>query len=448
MAVWWITEALPIFATALIPLVAFPLLRVTTAGELSSAYMDNNIVLFMGGFFLATAIRKWKLHRRIALGIIGFIGGRLSRLVLGFMFATAFLSMWVSNTATAIMMLPIATAVVNHLKRSGLSGGSRFPVVLFLGIAYGASVGGIATLIGTPPNIVFVAQFAALFPEREAVGFGQWMAMGVPFSLVFLLLIWLFLTRVYTRLEGKVEGAGRIIQRERDRLGAISRGEAMVAVVFVLTALGWIFRRDISLGSVTIPGWASFLGVENHVHDATVAIVATLVLFSVPVNFRKREFLLDWESAVRIPWGILLLFGGGIALARGFQETGLAVWAGDSLGALHGVPLPLLVLAICLVVTFMTELTSNTATSSIFMPILAGTAATLGVAPEFLMIPATLSASCAFMLPVATPPNAIIFGSDFVTIRDMAKAGLWLNLIGAVLVTVMMFTLGRLVFGI
>jgi sodium-dependent dicarboxylate transporter 2/3/5 len=448
MAIWWLSEALPIFATALIPLACFPLGKVTSAAETSSAYMDTNIVLFMGGFFLAMALRKWGLHRRMALTIIAFLGGKLSRLVLGFMVATGFLSMWVSNTATAIMMLPIATAVVSHLKRGGLPKDSRFPTVLFLGIAYGASIGGIATLIGTPPNIVFVAQFAALFPDREVIGFGQWMVLAVPFSACFITITWLFLTRIYAYVKQDFSGAQAIISREREKLGAISRGEKGVAVIFVFTALAWIFRRDLALGALVIPGWANALGVQEHVHDSTVAIIATLLLFSIPIHWKRKEFLLDWESAVRIPWGILLLFGGGIALAQGFQATGLANWFGDSLSVLHGLPVPVLVFLICLTVSFLTELTSNTATSSIFMPILAGTAVTLDIAPELLMIPAAMSASCAFMLPVATPPNAIVFGSDCVTIQQMVRAGLWLNFMGAILITIMIFLLGVPLLGI
>lgn len=448
MAIWWLTEAVPIFATALIPLVVFPLGKAVPASQLSSAYMDSNIVLFMGGFFLAMSIRKWKLHRRIALGIIAVLGGNPTRLILGFMAATAFLSMWVSNTATAIMMLPIGIAVVRHLEAAESPHSTRFAEALFLGIAYSASIGGIATLIGTPPNIVFVSQYTALFPNAEPIGFGQWMALGLPFVCVFLLLTWFYLTRVFSRLSGRFEGIAELISAERRKLGPMSRGEKLVTVVFVLTALGWVFRSNIVIGSLVIPGWAELLGIQNYVHDSTVAIASSLLLFAIPVHWRKKEFLLDWETAVRIPWGILLLFGGGIALARAFQATGLAAWAGSLLEVLQGIPLPLLVLAVSLTVTFMTELTSNTATASIFMPILAGTATTLGVSPELLMIPATISASCAFMLPVATPPNAIVFGSDCLTIGQMARAGFWLNLIGAVLVTLFMFTIGIPVFGI
>ena len=449
MAVWWVTEALPIFATSLIPLVAFPLGQVATASEVSTSYMDSTIVLFMGGFFLAMAIQKCDLHRRIALAIISLRGGDLSGLVLGFMAASAFLSMWVSNTATTIMMLPIALAVLVQLQSNGLDSKSRFPVVLLLAIAYSASVGGIATLIGTPPNIVFTSQFAALFPEREEISFGKWMLVGVPFALIFLSVIWFFLTHLYTRLSKEEFAVAReVIASQRAGLGPMSGAQKGVSVIFFLTALAWIFRRDLTLGSVTLPGWSSLLGVGDYVHDSTVAVVAALLLFMIPTNWRKGEFLLDWSWAVKIPWGILLLFGGGIALARGFQITGLADWIGQQLVFFKGLPVPLLVLALCLLVTFMTELTSNVATATLFMPILAGTATALDISPELLMIPATMSASCAFMLPVATPPNAIVFGSDYITIPDMCRAGFWLNLAGALIVTLLVYAIAVPVFGI
>ena len=449
MAVWWVTEALPIFATSLVPLVAFPMGQVATAGEVSTSYMDSTIVLFMGGFFLAMAIQKCDLHRRIALAIISLRGGDLSGLVLGFMAACAFLSMWVSNTATTIMMLPIATAVLVQLRSNGLDSKSRFPVVLLLAIAYSASVGGIATLIGTPPNIVFTSQFSALFPERGEISFGKWMLVGVPFALIFLSVIWFFLTHLYTRLsKEEFEVAREVIARQRAGLGPMSGAQKGVSVIFFLTALAWIFRRDLTLGSVTLPGWSSLLGIADYVHDSTVAIVAALLLFTIPTNWRKGEFLLDWSWAVKIPWGILLLFGGGIALARGFQITGLADWIGQQLVFFKGLSVPLLVLALCILVTFMTELTSNVATATLFMPILAGTATALDISPELLMIPATMSASCAFMLPVATPPNAIVFGSDYITIPDMCRAGFWLNLAGAVIITLLVYIIAVPVFGI
>lgn len=449
MAVWWITEALPIAATALIPLAWFPLLGIAPAKEVATAYMDPNIVLFMGGFFLAMSIQKWELHRRIALAIIAHIGGNLRRLVLGFMLATAFVSMWVSNTATAIMMLPIGTGVILQLKDRGLRSDSRFPVVLMLSIAYSASIGGVATLIGTPPNVIFASQFASLFPGKPPVGFVQWMALGVPLVCLFLPLVWYYLTTLYAPIyRERVEGGVSAVREEYRKLGPMSRGEKGVAAIFVLTAAGWIFRTDLPLGFVTLPGWAPLLGVQDYVHDSTVAVFSALLLFSIPVKWNPPEFLLDWQWARKIPWGVLILFGGGIALANAFQSSGLAAWVGEGLEVFQNLPLILLILIICLMLTFLTEITSNTATASIFMPVLAGTALAVGVAPEFLMIPATISASCAFMLPVATPPNAIVFGSRFVTTPEMSRAGFWLNLTGAAVVTLLVYFTVGWIFGV
>ncbi|MDA2926612.1 SLC13 family permease [Acidobacteria bacterium AH-259-G07] len=447
MALWWITEALPIAATALLPLAIFPLMRVAPVAEISGSYMDPNIVLFMGGFFLAMSIQKWNLHKRVALWIIYWMGTNLQRLVLGFMVATAFLSMWVSNTATAIMMLPIGTAVIMRLSESGLSRKSKFPVVLMLAIAYAASIGGVSTLIGTPPNIVFAAQFARLFPDRPDVSFAKWLTIGLPFTLLYLPLAWLYLTRIYSSVEkGSFQASRGIITQEIAKLGVMSRGEKATAFIFTLTALGWIFRKDLSIGTCVIPGWAPLLGVSNYVDDSTVAMISSLILFSTPVDWKNREFLLDWDWAKRIPWGILILFGGGIALAKGFQTSGLATWAATGLEWFHGVPVIVLIVLTSVILSFLTELTSNTATTTIFLPILAATASSFEVPPELLMIPATISASCAFMLPVATPPNAIVFASEYLTMPDMAKAGIWMNLLGVLITTLIVSVIGTQMF--
>ncbi len=440
MALWWLTEAIPIPATALLPMVIFPLSGVSLAQDVSQSYMDRNIVLFMGGFFLAQAIQKWKLHRRMALWVLVRVGSHPSRLVLGFMLATAFLSMWVSNTATAIMMLPIATAVVSQLTRKGLDEDSRFPAVLMLAIAYSASIGGVATLIGTPPNLVLASQYALLFPDRPEIGFVQWMAVGLPLTALFIPLVWLYLTRVFSKLSSEpMQAVAEYLVEEQRNLGAMSRGEKWVSAIFVLTALGWIFRRDLALGGLVIPGWASLLGVAETTHDSTVAIFASLLLFCIPVSWRKREFLMDWESARQIPWGILILFGGGIALAGAVRDTGLASWIGNGLSFFGGLPEVALIAVICLTITFLTEVTSNTAVATIFMPILAGLAGVLEVSPLLLMVPGAISASCAFMLPVATPPNAIVFASGKVTMPQMSRAGLRLNILGAVLTTLLVY---------
>lgn len=457
MAVWWMTEALPLAATALLPVGLYPLLGVLSGKEVTLAYGDDNIFLFMGGFFIAMAMQKWNLHERIALNIVVRTGTNPSRLVLGFMLATAFLSMWISNTATTLMMLPIAMAVISEMgKRSGEKEVSRFAICLLLGVAYAASIGGVATLIGTPPNGVLLTNYRDLFTGREGIpdapeiGFVQWMMIGIPFTAILLPLTWLLLTRVLFHFKGlHFEGAREEIESRLAGLGRMSKGERIVLVVWVMTALSWIFLKDIELGSVTIPGWADLFPNPSYIRNSTVAIFFSIVLFAIPVDLKKREFALDWEWAKRIPWGVLILFGGGLALARAFNETGLVDWTGGKLTLLDGVSPLIVIICIAVMLTFVTELTSNVATTSIMLPILGGAVApALGVNPLMLMIPATISASCAFMLPVATPPNAIVFGGGHITVPQMARAGLLINLTGVILVTLITYFLAVPVFEI
>ncbi|MBD3288270.1 DASS family sodium-coupled anion symporter [candidate division KSB1 bacterium] len=454
MACWWITEAIPIPATALVPIVAFPFLKILPAGKVVTAYADSNIFLFLGGFLLAITMQRWELHRRIALRLIRRIGLSPGRLIFGFMIATAFLSMWISNTATTMMMYPIGLAIILQISemkstRNQDLTNTNFETVLMLAIAYAASIGGVGTLIGTPPNIVFAAAVRSIFPEAPEIGFFQWLLVGVPLVVVFIPVTWLFLTKIALRIRHFPTGDGKeVIDAEIGKLGNMSRAEKYTLAVFLLTAFGWIFRQDIELGIFTIHGWSNLLGIQDHVNDATVAIFASILLFLIPVNFKKKEFLLNWEWAVRIPWGILILFGGGIALAIGFKSSGLAEWIGNNLSFFSNVPLLIMIVITCLMMTFLTEVTSNTATSTIFMPILAVTALAMNIHPYLLMIPATISASCAFMLPVATPPNAIIFGSGTVSIPQMAKAGVGLNFIGVLMVTTITYIFAIPVFGI
>jgi sodium-dependent dicarboxylate transporter 2/3/5 len=456
MAWWWITEALPIPATSLIPIVAFPLLQIMQGKQVVLSYADSNIFLFMGGFFLAMAMQKWELHRRIALNIIRLIGLSPRKIILGFMIATAFLSMWISNTASTMMMYPIALAII--LQMTTIDGKDNrdldattasFQIALMLGIAYAASIGGIGTKIGTPPNIVFAAAVRSIFPGAPEIGFLQWMMVGFPLVVVFIPVSWLFLTRVALPIRIRsLPGSREMIDEQIAKLGPITKGERYVLIIFILTALAWIFLKNIDLGWLIIPGWSNLLGIQKHVNDATVAIAAALVLFVIPVDLKEGKFLLDWDWAIKIPWGILLLFGGGIALAAGFKSTGLAGWIGQNLGLFSRVPLIVMIMITCFLLTFLTEVTSNTATSTIFMPILAATAMAMGMHPFLLMIPATISASCAFMLPVATPPNAIVFGSGCVTIPQMAKVGFGLNVIGIIIVTTITYLVAIPAFGI
>ncbi len=452
MATWWICESIPLAATSLIPLAAFPLMKIVPAREVAASYASPEIYLFMGGFFIAVAMQRWDLHRRIALWIVHIVGVKGDRIILGFMVSTAFLSMWISNTAATMMMLPIGVAVIMTLEahaRSSETFGS-FRIVLMLSIAYAANIGGIGTLIGTPPNIVFAAQVRSLFPEAGEISFVRWMSVGLPLVIVFIPLTWIFLTKIVFRGAHIDIGTGgsEVISEQRSKLGRITTGEKRTLIVFVLTVLAWITRGDIRLGSVTLYGWASVMSLGEYIHDSTIAIAAAIALFVLPVDWKRGIFVLNWKAAREIPWGILILFGGGIALGRGFSQSGLAARIAGGMDLASAAPLVLIVILIALLVTFLTEVTSNTAIATIFLPILAATAVGLGLHPFLMMIPATISASCAFMLPVATPPNAIVFSSGFVPMTGMVRAGIFMNLIGVVLVTLVLYLLVIPIFGI
>ncbi|MEQ9399615.1 MAG: DASS family sodium-coupled anion symporter [Longimicrobiales bacterium] len=432
MAIWWMTEALPIPATALLPLALFPALGILGAAEASEPFANELIFLFMGGFFLAVTMERWGLHKRIALRIVGWVGTSPGRLVLGFMLATAFLSMWISNTATAAMMLPIALAVGEMFRPQDQEGPYEFGIALMLGVAYAASIGGMATLIGTPPNAVLAGAASELLGVE--IGFVQWMGVGVPVVAIMLPLTWVVLTRVMYP-PGELSGnAEALLQAERDALGPASRGEKLTGAVFALTALAWVLRSEKTFGSLTIPGIQTF---APEVRDSTIAIAAALVLFLMPVNWQRGEFCLDWKTAKRIPWGVLVLFGGGLSLAVAMDQSGLAAWIGGAVAALDAVPVWVIVAAVATLVIFLTELTSNVATTSMAMPVMAGAAAGLAMEPLLLMSTAALAASMAFMLPVATPPNAIVFSSGYITIPQMSRAGLVLNLLAIVLITML-----------
>ena len=451
MAGLWVSELIPIAATALIPVAAFPLLGIMDSKSACAPYGNHMVFLFMGGFFLAVAMERWGLHRRIALWMILAIGLSPKRLVLGFMATTAFLSMWISNTATTLMIYPIALAVIMQFETgpSADSGRANLSAAILLGIAYAASIGGVATLIGTPPNVVLVGALDTLFPEAPEITFLGWMAVGVPFSALFLMVVWALLVHVLHPVGTTgAAPAAAVIRKELEEMGRMSRAERMVLVVFIVTATLWITRKGIHAGSLRVPGWSALFPWSGSIHDSTVAIAMSLLLFFAPVDLGKGIFLLDWEWAKRIPWGVLILFGGGFALAEGFRQSGLSTWLGSRLTLLGGVPTVLMILCVCLLVTCLTELTSNTATATLLMPVLASTATVIGESPLLLMIPAAMSASCAFMLPVATPPNAIVFGSGRLTVPVMARAGLAFNLLGALLITALVLGLSVSVFRI
>jgi sodium-dependent dicarboxylate transporter 2/3/5 len=451
MATWWITDAIPLSATALLPLVLYPLLGIMTTRETAPIYVNSTIFLFIGGFMIALTMEKWLLHKRIALWIIRTIGGGPARIILGFMVAGAFLSMWISNTATAIMMVPIGMAIIIQLEeRFGSAATHAFTVALMLGIAYSCSVGGMATLVGTPPNLSFVRIFEITFPAAEPIAFGQWLLMALPITLVLLAAIWVLLTRVVLRIPRTLKVDRAVVDREYARLGSMTHEQRVVLIVFGLTAFLWVFRKDLVLGFLTIPGWSRLLPVAGLIDDATVALAMALTLFFIPAKSPevKGQAIMDVSVFRTMPWHIVLLFGGGFALAQGFQVTGLSTAIGSKFAGLAGVSPYLLVATICSSLTFLTELTSNTATTEMILPILASVAVAMKVNPLLLMIPATLSASCAFMMPVATPPNAIVFGSGRLTIAEMARVGLFINLIGVLVISLLFYTIGTAVFAI
>lgn len=424
MAIWWVSEALPVAATALLPLALFPLLGVAPITEVAAPYANPLIFLFLGGFIIALAIEKWNLHRRVALLVLYAIGSREDRQIAGFMLATAFLSMWVSNTATTIMMLPVALSIIPHTKDGQIEAEKRgFAVALLLSIAYAASIGGLGTLIGTPPNALLAGFMSETY--GVTIGFAQWMLVGLPLAAVLLVLCWLLLTRFLYRIGRDEHPEARAAVLESLRaMGPLSRPEKLVALVFVTTATLWVIRP--LLGT---------LFPDLFLSDTGIAITGALALFIIPVDRRRGVFLMDWKSAERLPWGVLLLFGGGLSLASAVANTGLAAWMGGALSSLASWPGIALVLAVTSLIITLTELTSNTATTAAFLPLMGALAVSIGHDPLLLTIPAALAASCAFMMPVATVPNAIVFGSGHVSIPQMVRAGFWLNILGICAIT-------------
>ncbi len=449
MAVWWITEAIPIAATALLPVVCFPILGIMKGKVVAPIYFNDIIFLFIGGFIIALAMQKWQLHRRIALKIIMYIGTSPKKIILGFMVATAFLSMWISNTATTMMMVPIALAVISRLESdSGDIKITRFSIGLLIGIAYAASIGGIATLIGTPPNLAFIKILKISFPNSPDISFASWLIFGLPFSIIFLFIAWQLLIYFFARGTANNKADINLFRDEYKKLGPIGFEEKVVLIAFIALAFLLIFRKNIEIGGFTIPGWSGILPEPSFIDDGTVAIVIALIMFLIPARNEIGGWIMDWRTATKLPWGIVILFGGGFALAGGFTQSGLSQWLGAQLTGFSEFSTPVIVISICLMMTFLTELTSNTATTQMLLPILASLSVAIKINPLLLMIPATISASCAFMLPVATPPNAIIFGSGKIRISQMARTGLVLNFVGAALIVIFIYLLGQYVFNI
>lgn len=445
IATWWITEAIPIPATSLLPIVLFPVTGAVTEG-VTSAYADSTIFLFLGGFVIAIAMQKWELHRRIALNIILLVGTSTSKIVLGFMFATGFLSMWISNTATAMMMMPIALAVISHFNDSikdKKNVEKNFGKAIMLGVAYAASIGGVGTLIGTPPNTIFAGIVKEIY--NVEISFAGWMLFGVPLAAILLMLVWFYLVKVAFPMKIKVIPGGKsVIQDEKNQLGSMSFEEKLVLTVFTLTAFTWITRSFIP----DIIKYDAISAVVARLDDTIIAILAAVILFILPSRQAKDGKLVNWNDAKEVPWGILLLFGGGLAIAKGFKESGLAQWIGEQLSVLQSVHFIVLILCVTTLVLFLTEITSNTATATMMFPIMASLGLALDVHPYALMVAAGISASCAFMLPVATPPNAIVFGSGMIKITDMVRAGFWINIFCIFFITGMIYFFMPIAWGI
>jgi len=431
VAVWWILEVVPIAVTAMLPIILFPITGAMKLGETTASFGHKYVFLYIGGFILAIAIEKWNLHKRIALNIIQVIGTSVSRIILGFMVATAFLSMWISNTATTVMMLPIGMAIISQLKDNPDTiedENLTFGKALMLAIAYSASIGGIATLIGTPPNLVL----AGILEDHYNIEltFSRWIIFGLPISILLLFICWNYLTKIaFTFKQKEFPGGKAEIKRQIQLLGKMSYEEKTVLIVFASTAFLWVTRSFIL--KHIIPA----------IDDTIIALVSAFVLFLLPSKTNKGTRIINWASAVKLPWGILLLFGGGLALAEGFKTSGLAVWIGSQISLIEHLPLFIILLLLVFTVNFLTEITSNLATTAMLLPVIAPVALALNVHPFMLMVGITVAASCAFMLPVATPPNAVVFGSGYLKIPDMMKTGIWMNIISIILVTLLTYYL-------
>ncbi len=445
MAVWWITEAIPLSVTALLPVVLFPLFGVMNGKAVSSTYFNHIIFLFIGGFIVSLAMEKWNLHKRIALRILLLIGISPGKILLGFMGATAFLSMWISNTATAMMMIPIVLSVLTKLEEViPAKDYKKYSIALLLGIAYSASVGGIATLIGTPPNIAFTQIFSISFPAAPEISFAQWMAFGIPFSLTMFVLVWLILYLFYVPRQKFDKSLTEKFQEQYAELGKITFEEVIVLISFISLALLWLFRSglDIELGknfAVKIPSWSKLFAHPEYFNDGTVAILIGLLMFIIPAKNDKTQTIMDKETIKKLPWNIILLFGGGFALAKGFVVSGLSQWIGNSFSALADVNPVLLIFVVAFGLSILTEFTSNTATAQMALPLLAAISVSANINPLFLMIPATIATSLAFIMPVATPPNVIVFGTGKLSIKDMAKTGIIVDILGTLVLMFFMF---------
>lgn len=451
MAIWWVTEVVPLAVTSLLPFVLFPVLGVMNGKAVAANYFNDIIFLFLGGFLFALSMQKWNLHRRIALKLLLTVGNSPARIMLGFMLATSFLSMWISNTATTMLMVPILMSIIIKLEEVNQDKNiGSFATGLLLAVAYSASIGGIATLVGTPPNLSFARIFTIYFPDAPEISFASWFFYAFPIVVVLFSITFTYLYLIFIKNKSAnwTHIDTRDIEAEYTSLGPWIQEQRIIAVLFVLLALLWFTRANLEFGSFTIYGWSNLFEHPKFLNDGTVAITIGILLFLIPSKNGHSRFIMDWKTAERIPWEIILLFGGGFALASGFKESGLSQWFGEQLIWLKDVHPIIIILSVSFLITFLTELTSNVATVETFLPVLAGLAMSIEVNPLLFMLPATISASLAFMLPSATAPNAIIFGTKRLKVLEMSRAGIVLNLIGMIIVTIASYYLATFIFNI
>jgi solute carrier family 13 (sodium-dependent dicarboxylate transporter), member 2/3/5 len=449
MAIWWVTEALPLAVTALVPVAAFPLLGIVDGTTVSEAYMNHIIFLFIGGFIMALAMEHWNLHKRIALVILKLVGVSPARILFGFMFASTVLSMWISNTATTMMMIPIVASVIYKIEESvGQKQVSKYAIGLLLGIAYSASIGGNATLVGTPSNLICVRILSVLYPMAPEISFTQWFLFAFPITLIMFCAAFLLLYLIYMPKVNWDNLSSDTFKVQLKELGKAAYEEKVVFFLFLLLAILWITRADITSENFTFRGWSSAFNAPAYINDGTVAIFISLILFIWPAKNIPGGKIMNWDTANKLPWNIVMLFGGGFALALGFERSGLAIWFGEQLAWGAGIPSIVFVLAIVTMMSFLTELTSNVASTQMLLPVFAGIAVATGDNPLLFMIPATIASSLAFMLPTATPPNAIIFGTGRISIDRMIRTGFVLNMLGVLLITLMTYLLIGYIFGV
>jgi len=451
MALWWVAEIIPLGITSLLPFILFPVLGIMNGKEVASNYFNDIIFLFLGGFLFALAMQKWNLHRRIALKLLLIVGNSPARIMLGFMLATSFLSMWISNTATTMLMVPILLSIILKMEEVNSDNGIKsFSTGLLLAVAYSASIGGISTLVGTPPNLSFARIFVIYFPDAPEISFASWFFYAFPIVIILFSITYgyLYLAFIKNKSNNWKNIDAKDIALEYNSLGPWVAEQRIVAVLFVLLAVLWFTRADLDFGFLTMHGWSNIFENPKFLNDGTVAITIAVLLFLIPSKNGNTRFIMDWKTAEGIPWDIILLFGGGFALASGFKVSGLSQWFGDQMIWLKEVHPLIIILSVSLLITFLTELTSNVATVETFLPVLAGLAMSIEINPLLFMLPATISASLAFMLPTATAPNAIIFGTKRLKVIDMSRTGLLLNFIGIAIITMATYYLATFIFSI